>query len=411
LVVVADKQYVPAILKEKEANISLNKIFEMLLFIESEGVPLDNKEMKYIIDFLKKNALFNATHTHQLLKDILGREVKKMGNSGKFEAFHLAKKVVTYTSAKGFFELELHDDFFEGIFEYERRITQVANMSFVLPTFIGRRVLPPRVHAVRDELIDKYLMPAIDKELNVDDEDANTNPFFKFMVQSASRENHKVDKVMLARSIIVIMFASLSNTANAIGQMIACMLEGKTEYLDRVKEEVAEKGWDYEHWVTEHDSFLNWCAWEVSRYTIHRFGSVRIVQQPYKIGEYVLPPDSLVIVPSTILSYDDKVFANPFEFDPTRFDVERNEQRNKLNLIAWGLGVHKCPGQQFAIAEMKMVLACLLHNFDLKPEKFPEINDRCMTTICGRLGDCILNYKTKSAPRQNRFLSNSQNIL
>lgn len=76
---------------------------------------------------------------------------------------------------------------------------------------------------------------------------------------------------------------------------------------------------------------------------------------------------------------DPAVVPNPQEFDPMRNYRKRYsspDQRNKHlagqthpSNLAFGYGNQACAGRQFAVAEIKLIMACFLHEFDFK---FPE---------------------------------------
>ena len=88
----------------------------------------------------------------------------------------------------------------------------------------------------------------------------------------------------------------------------------------------------------------------------------RRLTRPYEIGGYLLPAGTLVSNAVRILHRRDDLYVNPGEFNPDRF-LDR-----KIDPYQWapfGGGPRRCLGTQFALWEMKVVLAMALHRFDL----------------------------------------------
>lgn len=84
-------------------------------------------------------------------------------------------------------------------------------------------------------------------------------------------------------------------------------------------------------------------------------------------GLPMTPEDSaLVLIP--LLHRDPEVWPEPDRFDPDRFLPEHNRSRPAHAYKPFGTGERACIGRQFALHEMVIVLAKLLHRFDLTPE-------------------------------------------
>nr|WLK78565.1 flavone 6-hydroxylase [Salvia plebeia] len=97
-------------------------------------------------------------------------------------------------------------------------------------------------------------------------------------------------------------------------------------------------------------------------------GGTRRLTQDCKIGGYDIPKDTWLIVNLWKLHRDPKVWPEPLEFRPERFlnggknvDVKGHD----FELIPFGAGRRICPGTNFGLQMMHIVLASLLQSFDL----------------------------------------------
>lgn len=102
----------------------------------------------------------------------------------------------------------------------------------------------------------------------------------------------------------------------------------------------------------------------------------------------VIPPGVTIEVPAVAVNSDDNVFPDAHKFDPLRFYRLREQARagksteaaaqNQFvsvnqDSLTFGYGRHACPGRFFAAAEIKMIVARALLEYDFK------MTDGCST--------------------------------
>lgn len=88
----------------------------------------------------------------------------------------------------------------------------------------------------------------------------------------------------------------------------------------------------------------------------------RRLSRPYEIGGRVLPEGTIVSNAVRLLHRREDLYRNSANFDPDRFLAE------KVDPFKWapfGGGTRRCLGMQFALWEMKVVLATVLRRIDL----------------------------------------------
>lgn len=80
-----------------------------------------------------------------------------------------------------------------------------------------------------------------------------------------------------------------------------------------------------------------------------------------------IPPGAFAAYPVADIHLNPKIYANPEEWDPSRYLPDRAED-HKTNhaYIGWGAGRHPCLGMRFAKLEQNIILAFFLAKFDFE---------------------------------------------
>lgn len=90
----------------------------------------------------------------------------------------------------------------------------------------------------------------------------------------------------------------------------------------------------------------------------------RVVVKPFALHGYRFDPGTLVAVSPLFTHYDERLWLNPYRFDPDRFAPARAEhQRHRYQWVPFGGGPHRCIGSRFAMLEIKAILHQLLRRF------------------------------------------------
>ncbi|XP_021957638.1 cytochrome P450 9e2 [Folsomia candida] len=76
-----------------------------------------------------------------------------------------------------------------------------------------------------------------------------------------------------------------------------------------------------------------------------------------------------VIVPIYGIHHDERYYPEPETFDPERFSPENKGKMNTYAFLPFGQGPRNCIGMRFALTEVKLAIAQLVHNFDIEPSK------------------------------------------
>ena len=99
----------------------------------------------------------------------------------------------------------------------------------------------------------------------------------------------------------------------------------------------------------------------------------RMPTRDVEVGGYRLPRGSVVLLSQFVTHRHPEFWENPEGFDPDRFLPEHIRARPAHAYKPFGTGERACIGRQFALHESVIVLAKLLHRFDLTPEPGYEL--------------------------------------
>ena len=104
-------------------------------------------------------------------------------------------------------------------------------------------------------------------------------------------------------------------------------------------------------------------------YTIIPFVS-RTCTKNYKIenSNLIIPKDTDVLIPLTIMNRSGKYWENPNQFNPDRFDYINSSGLLKSGYFPFGYGSRTCIGNNLAINEMIIIMVKLIKNFRLIPD-------------------------------------------
>ena len=91
--------------------------------------------------------------------------------------------------------------------------------------------------------------------------------------------------------------------------------------------------------------------------------------EPFEVGGYRVPKDTLIGLSAGLTHYDPELFPEPHSFLPERF---LDKLPDTYSWIPFGGGVRRCIGATFAHMELDVVLRVLLQRVELQPTTEPD---------------------------------------
>ncbi|KAJ5938068.1 hypothetical protein N7454_004410, partial [Penicillium verhagenii] len=204
-----------------------------------------------------------------------------------------------------------------------------------------------------------------------------TDWFWRWSQQSANNDLTKLD---IAQLLAANTFGAGFNTTVVLVQCL-CELATRPEYVNTIRQEIISTLSSKNNiWTKEGidsmrklDSFIKECH----RYHCFDFaGTPRVVKKDFTFKNGLkVPKGTVLLTPNAAMLFDEEYVQNPLEFDGLRFfelanssetpEVFRYTSTN-ARYLQFGDGKHVCPGRFFAADELKLILAYLLLNFEIK---------------------------------------------
>ena len=241
---------------------------------------------------------------------------------------------------------------------------------------IGRRE-PAGILKTLLGIVDRQLLAIIaERRAQAEGEaEGERTDILSLLIHARDEEGQPLTDRELRDELLSLVLAGHETTANQLAWTFERLLRTPDAY-DTLRERVRAGGTAGEAYVeaTIHESMRN-------RPVIPMI--VRMVNRPWRLGEYVLPARTPVAVSIVALHHREDLYPDPLVFRPERF-VD-----NKPGTYTWlpfGGGIRRCLGASLAMAEQRVVLEAIARRTDLvAPQARPERGrQRNVTTIPAR---------------------------
>ncbi|EMD64174.1 hypothetical protein COCSADRAFT_181322 [Bipolaris sorokiniana ND90Pr] len=234
----------------------------------------------------------------------------------------------------------------------------------------------------REKQAEKILQPLVTERLAAKAEDPNWQEPDDMLQWMINRSDGKDSVALLAKYQLAVIFAAI-HTTTMTATNILYTLAVTPEYVEPIREEVrnamAENGGIITFRALQQMVKLDSYMKEVTR--LYPPGITSFTRRTLKgitlsNGQYI-PPGVLIEVPAAAIHTDESVYPSSDTFDGLRAykarssgkasDIARNQfvTTNEENL-SFGYGRHACPGRFFAANEIKMIVARLVLEYDVK---------------------------------------------
>ncbi|WP_299489629.1 cytochrome P450 [Acaryochloris sp. IP29b_bin.137] len=193
--------------------------------------------------------------------------------------------------------------------------------------------------------------------------DSSRTDILSLMIAARDETGEQMSDIELRDELITLLVAGHETTATSLAWAFYWI-----HYLPQVHEKLIQ---ELDSLNENHDSnalfqlpYLNAVCQETLRfYPVTTSAFQRVVKSPIKIMGYQLEPGTLLSPSIYLTHHREDIYPEPKKFKPERF-LER--QFSPYEYLPFGGGNRRCIGMAFAQFEMKLVLATVLSNWELK---------------------------------------------
>ncbi|KAJ7037772.1 cytochrome P450 [Mycena alexandri] len=198
----------------------------------------------------------------------------------------------------------------------------------------------------------------------------STTSLLDYMLHATDEEEMKMDVELIHETVITFLIAGQVTTSSALAWLWFCLstfpVQARKLYaslitagLTRDKEITADELSKLE--------YLDWFIKEMQRLFNPAFQPTREAQKDVIMpGGLVVPKGSQVTVALHSVMVNSEHWKNPLTFDPDRWGTEEVRKRHKYAYIPFAAGGRSCIGYNFALQELKLLLARTVLNFQIE---------------------------------------------
>ncbi|KOC09157.1 putative cytochrome P450 [Aspergillus flavus AF70] len=195
-----------------------------------------------------------------------------------------------------------------------------------------------------------------------------------YLLHAVDDKGEHFPQGLILANMLIVTGAGFTTTSALLSWLLYCMVT-YVGTQDRLYAELVEHGivgpsgernqttWtpDLAHSLPYLDKFVK----ETQRLHNASFQPGRTTKTDVVLpGGYRLPPDSVIVPALYAIHTNPKTWRDPFRFDPDRWDTEEVKGRHRCAYIPFATGPRGCIGFNFALLEVKILLAELVSRYE-----------------------------------------------
>lgn len=227
------------------------------------------------------------------------------------------------------------------------------------------------VHSVSEDIIQKRKQTLAEKGETAMKQGRYID-FLDILLTAKDDDGRGLTDLEIRNEVDTFLFAGHDTTASSISWTLFSLAEHPELQLkcqEEIDEIVREKG-DGDEYIEWEDlgklKYLTMCIKEALRLHSPVPFIERELTKDLEIDGKTLPVGSIIDVQLYNLHHNPIVWGDDvMDYKPSRFSPENVEKRDPYAFIPFSAGPRNCIGQSFALHEMKIVLARILHKFTI----------------------------------------------
>ncbi|CEF63065.1 Cytochrome P450 18a1 [Strongyloides ratti] len=277
--------------------------------------------------------------------------------------------------------------------------TKLMSSGIVATLLSGPRFLKylPIFNSVYKKIIQNkdqmfsFIEKQIEKNMkNVDHFGEPTNYVEAYLKEMHNRKNENSSFSMnqLKNVIMDLRTAGTDTTSNTISWGIAYILHNP-EVQEKIHEEFDNIiNSDRLITIKDKDSLKYTSAVVNETQRMANLIPQNVLHRTYKdtmVNNIFIPKGSCVIPQISTLLYDEKIFPDPYKFNPDRWLDENKNLKKVEQFIPFSLGKRQCLGESLAKMELFLIIANIFNRYKIdvpESKKFPSLHKQMSFTVC-----------------------------
>ncbi len=355
-----------ALFRQPDRVLSPSAAYKMMVPVFGEGVAYGAEPSKMAEQM---HMLYPALRNNRMrtYAEVVARETLDMlagwGDEGEIEASEFFATLTNYTSSSCLlgreFRNEMSEEFAKVYHDLERGIVAWGYVHPYLPIPAFRR--RDRARARLGEMVSGIVEAR--KRSGYRGED-----FLQTLIDAEYADGHKLTDHEVTGMLVAAMFAGHHTSAVTAAWTLIELLQ-HPRFLTEVRDEIRDRYAGEESYGFQSLRNLEKTEGAVKEaLRIHPplFILLRAAVQECEILGYRVKKGNWVAVSPLVAHRDEATFKNALQFDPTRYEPGREEDKRPFAYISFGGGRHKCMGNAFALLQIKTIMAVLLQRYDFE---------------------------------------------
>jgi cytochrome P450 len=314
--------------------------------------------------------------------DITERELETWRDGEEFELHHAMMGLTLKIVVKTLFNLEMEDKIEEIGESIDTAMHVFDKSTHTLWRYVPEQI-PTHLSRAFDQAVahlDEVVYDLIDKRRASGEE--GDDLLWRFLVANDEDGNTMTDR-QLRDEVITMFLAGHETTALAI-TYAWFLMSHHPDVAQRLFDEVDEVLGDRSATAEDVNElpYLKAIVQETLRMYSPAWIIGREPVEDVQIGPYHVPKGTQVLMPQSVIHYDERWFDHPYEFRPERWlGGELEKELPRFAYFPFGGGARVCIGNHFAMMEAILIIATMAQRFDLENIMTDELETQPSVTL------------------------------
>jgi cytochrome P450 len=224
----------------------------------------------------------------------------------------------------------------------------------------------------------KFIEDIYEEKIN---SNLDADDLLSIYINSTDEDGNKMSKAQVLDEMLTIIMAGFESTSNALVWAIVYLNQNPEEYERLINE--ASNIFNSNH--SDEDLIKEILAAPVCSNVIKEtlrlapplWTLARMSKEDVEVDGRFIPKNSFVVVGPYATHRDPEIYENPEKFNPDRWNNGFEKTLPLGAYVPFSAGSRGCPGDQFAMIEMKIILLSMFSQFRIKTYgRFPRGFDR-----------------------------------